>query len=180
MDEHNLLEELPKLEEWYSQQSLVDADPNLMQLCQILNQPAGQSSFGQLGYFLSNLSQHGDSLEAIEDALLSIDLELAKILVPLIETALQNSHHEELYPAIVKVAERTANPSYCFLASWLALNIHRLEDCVAFAKWTEIRNPDYFGVLGQAYLEMEEFDNAIECFEKASEHQLWTQCHGFG
>lgn len=184
MDDQTYLSSFPHLEEWYFNHGSQDFDNVILfKVCKALLTSNLTKLIDRLCFILNTINQLDDASEELvqlESATSSFGLSLPDLLVHISEQSIhQNIETPLLHSTFSNIARKTATPTYCFLAAWICLNTGNYEGVIQNCKLSSTKNSDFFGIMGQAYLEMRNFKQALQNLELATEHAPLDPLHWF-
>lgn len=179
MDYMGHLARYPGLADWYSRATSkktksrtenTGPDQFVLRLCESLCQSPTTAplSFADCMdiYFNSSSDALADYLGA-EAILNSCDETLLNIISGLGETAVRAGVAKRFLAAVINAADKTGIIGLRFLSAWICLNIGDLKRCITECEKVDEPIASIYTILGQALLELNQPDQAIEALQVA-------------
>ena len=183
MENQTFLSEYPNLEEWYFHRAGQENQKQLFDLCRSLNHSEIQNVSLDISKFLTQIfettSNLKSDLECLEELCLLQGVEINAIYVKIIESSITENCISQLFEVFKNLAMQSKSAVYCFFSAWMALNTDQLEECIELCDITDVSNSDFKGLAGQANLELQNFEEALACFEAATEEKPLDPIHWF-
>ncbi|SME89925.1 tetratricopeptide repeat protein [Pseudobacteriovorax antillogorgiicola] len=184
MSTSSYLSHYPNLEQWYFHKGLQDENRTLFRLCRSLNAEGFNEVCDNISFFflnLTNLSENDliETLEDLETYCSAMKTNYHNLVVQIVERSIKEDCWQSLYSSLSALARKSKMSIYCFMSAWMALNTDKREDCLEFYELSDQKNADFHSLLGQAYIELEQFDKAHRCFELSTEMAPLDPIHWF-